>query len=376
MVRVSLGLTLLAVALSACSGGGSPGSPAADASADAIADGGATGQDAGADAPVDAAPDAPGDATPADASPPTDVDAGSGVSEERFGFVGVGADGLTYLWDMRIDGTDMRTLPMAGQYGIAEASWSGDGRRVAFTTYDETYTNSLDELLPVMVMNTDGTGLEQVGAGRFPSFNGDATFLAWVSHSLRNTTDDPPRAIRKYDLHTHYFDGRTPVRLGGSPGGSISTGPGVSEGITQLKAAPSGDPAIWAFYSNATPIEGGFVEYGYAILKFRDGGVDVVAEVEGQIEGLTFFGADHTGDGWWAEWQTVGEERKARIVSSTSRTGLDFSQVSPMVFSPNAIRSLQSSGGFNWIGTPTFEDQTQITFGLPTRGVSSWFVTP
>jgi hypothetical protein len=378
-----------------CGGGdgGPSGNPGVDARSDIGADGtisdtvSDTDSDAGnasdvtdsasdADARADTldADEAGGSSQDVDAAVDSSVDSGGGVLEERFGFISVGGDGLAYLWDMRTDGTDMKTLPMTGEFGIADASWSGDGRRVAFTTYAEGYQNSLDELLPVMVMNTDGTGLEQVGTGRFPSFSGDGTFLAWVSHSLQTTTDDPPRTVRKFDLHTHFFDGREPVRLSSTLGGAVTTGPSVSEGIPRLVARSTPEIAVFATYQSSRPDEQGFSINETMLLKFREGGADIVARVQGEVEGVTFMGVDYRGDAWWAEWRTVGEDVQEATIRSTGGEALaGQSRAGGMLFSPNALRTLQYDGGFWWFGTPTYEEQVRVEFGLPTAGLRTWF---
>jgi hypothetical protein len=380
----SLSLPLLVSGWLACTdAGGSRGGDTTDTTLDVTADGaGDAASDASGDGPADTSADSALDAS-ADAEPDTVADVADAVGttvEERFGFYAYGSssasDGLMYLWDMKIDGTDMRSLPMTGVTGIADASWSGDGRRVAFTAYEEGFTNSLDDHLPVMVMNTDGTGLEQVGTGRFPSFSVDGTFLAWVSHTVETTTDDPPRYVRKFDLHTAFFDGREPVRLSGTPGGAVSTGPSTSEGITQIVARSTPAPAVFALYQSSTPDDEGFSINETAIMKFREGGVDVISKVDGDIVGITFMGVDYLGDAWWAEWKSEGEGRVARIQSTSGVSSSGHTEAAGMSFSPNALRTLQSSGGLLWFGSPTYEDQVRVTFGLPTLGVRSWFEVP
>ena len=97
----------------------------------------------------------------------------------RDALVSVAADGT----DLQVIATD-RTLPRA----FGQPVWAPSGTQIAFCAFGH------DDLLKVFVINTDGTGLQNVsGAGQdecYPSWSPDGTQLAFVTGAISSASSD------------------------------------------------------------------------------------------------------------------------------------------------------------------------------------------
>jgi hypothetical protein len=356
-----LTLFVLSALVAACSDGAQP-------SADR--DGGAGGSDADADTTTheDSAPSP--DASQDDAGVGDDTplaDAGGGATE-RFGSIGQGPDGLAHLFTIRTDGTDPQMLDTPGYYGIAEASWSGNGSRVAFTVYDETITGSFDNL-QIMIADGDGSNLVPGPTGRTPTLNYAGDVLVFVDYEVGRADGaitSIQAGLRLLDLPTaSTFD------LGWSSGLEL-VGERPREAIYQLSVGRTYPPAVVAFVERSTVgSEGQPSRLEHLIVRLQGGSGAVIARDPVMLLGVNFEDIVY--------YVTVSgpEADPVRtLVAGTSRYDYPSTANGTYLFSPNSPRAVHQVDGGWWIGDPAGGEREPLQTGVPPRGFSSWFESP
>jgi len=170
---------------------------------------------------------------------------------ERFGFA-IGTPGVSMrLASIRTDGTDYQEVPGINPSTLYNPTWSRDGRRIAFVTYDGSRPNGRQ--YTVWVCNADGTGLREIDEGLKPDWSANGDQLAYVFQQVALTPGTPPGFTS--------WSGLAALNVVTGQGvfaptnrTDTATGIGVTAPVAGIDGPRwGGDAMVWASFSSSGP---------------------------------------------------------------------------------------------------------------------------
>jgi hypothetical protein len=293
----------------------------------------------------------------------------SGPREERLGFISPGGDGLVRLGSVSIETGDTQWIDMPGYFGISEAVWSGNGKRVAFTPYDADWRNDYADM-QIMVMNADGTELIEGPTGRFPALDYSGDVLAWVDFDS-TLSGEPPISVIRGRVFAFDYSTTTNIDFAEEPG-LIVSGPSTFV-IPRALWVHKSDAGVHAYAQvEISTARSGDVPgtLNYSLYSLADGSTKTIASTAAGISGFSPIGVNFEGSFFYAV--RVNSDSQTSEIRWGSNVSYGHTEAGLQIFSPNANRSIQSFQGRWYFGTPLYEEQTLITFGLPTKPCT-WF---